>query len=276
MLVDVETSRAATSIVTADLLLDPNRQPIIGHRGASGLAPENTMASFDLALAQGAEAFEFDIRLTADSVPVVFHDEILDRTTDATGPISARSLADLERIDAGARFTPDGTTFPYRGRGIRIPTLADVLARYAEVPMLVELKLAEAGGPVRQALLAAGAAGRVVVASFQPGAVDQFMQPPFQPGASRREIIDLAVRSFLRLPPRDQGVLLYAVPIRYRGWIPVPTRQFVRNASILGHPVHVWTVNDASTAEALWSVGCAGMITNYPGLLRASRDRLKG
>ena len=263
-------------MVTADLLLDPNRHPIIGHRGASGLAPENTIASFDLALAEGAEAFEFDIRLTADSVPVVFHDETLDRTTDRTGPISARSLADLQQIDAGARFTPDGSRFPYRGQGVRIPTLAAVLSRYVEVPMLVELKLAEAGGPVRQALLAAGATGRVVVASFQPGAVDQFMQPPFQPGASRREITDLAVRSFLRLTPRDQGVVLYAVPVRYRGWIPVPTRRFVRNARILGRPVHVWTVNDVATAEALWSIGCAGMITNYPGLLRASRDRLKG
>lgn len=260
----------------ADLLLDPKGHPIIGHRGASGLAPENTMASFDLALAQGAEAFEFDIRLTADFVPVVFHDPTLDRTTDATGPLSARSLAELERIDAGARFTQDGTTFPYRGQGVRIPTLEAVLARFPGVPMLIELKLAEAGQPVRRALLAAGAADRVVVASFQHGAVDPFREPPFLPGASRREIVDLAFRSFLRMKPRDLGVVLYSVPDRYRGWIPVPTRRFVRNAAILGRPVHVWTVNDVPTAEALWSVGCAGMISNFPGLLREARDRLKG
>lgn len=259
----------------ADLLLDPARHPIIGHRGASGSAPENTIASFDLALAQGAEAFEFDIRLTSDSVPVVLHDATLDRTTDATGPITGRSLAGLQRIDAGARFTPDGVSFPYRGQGVRIPAFAEVLARYPDVPMLVELKVAEAGEAVRHALLAAGAADRVVVASFQHRAVDPFRQPPFLPGASRREIADLAVRSFLRLRPRNRGVVLYPVPDRYRGWIPVPTRRFVRNALRQGCPVHVWTVNDVPTAEALWSIGCAGMITNFPGVLRPARDRLK-
>ena len=257
------------------ILLDPTRHPIIGHRGASGLAPENTIASFDLALAQGADAFEFDIRLTADAIPVVFHDATLDRTTDATGPISSRSLADLQPIDAGARFTADGVTFPYRGQGVRIPTLTEVLARYPDLPMLVELKLVEAGEPVRLALLAAGAADRVVVASFHQRAVDPFRRPPFLPGASRREIVDLALRSFLRLKPRDRGVVLYPVPDRYRGWIPVPTWRFVRNASIHGRPVHVWTINDVPTAEALWSIGCAGMITNFPGLLRAARERLK-
>ena len=259
----------------ANLLLDLKERPIIGHRGASGLAPENTVVSFDLARSQGADAFEFDIRLTADAVPVVFHDATLDRTTDATGPLEARTLADLNGIDAGARFTMDGATFPYRGQGIRIPTLADVLARYAGLPMLIELKLAAAGGPVRRALLAAGAAGQAVVASFQFKAVEPFRGPPFQPGASRREIVDLALRSILRLTPKHQGVLFYSVPDRYRGWIPVPTRRFVRNASILGCPVHVWTVNDPTTAEALWSIGCAGMITNFPGLLREARDRLK-
>jgi len=260
--------------VIVDLLTDPARRPIIGHRGASGAAPENTIASFDLALAQGAEAFEFDIRLTADAVPVVFHDPTLDRTTDAAGPLAARTLAQLELADAGAKYTPDGTQWPYRGQGVRIPTLAAVLARYPGVPMLIELKIAEAAGPVRQALVSAGATGQAVVASFQPGAIASFLEPPFLAGASRREITDLVVRSFLGLKPRNHGVRLYAVPDRYRGWIPVPTRRFVRNASALGCPVHVWTVNDVATAMALWSVGCSGMITNYPGLLREARDHL--
>ncbi len=262
--------------MNADLLLDPKRHPVIGHRGASGLAPENTLASFDLALAEGAEAFEFDVRLTADGIPVVFHDPTLDRTTDATGPLLGRTLADLENVDAGSWFTTDGARFPFRGLGVRIPTLDDVLARYPETPMLLELKVVEAAGPVREALLRAGAVGRVVVASFEPAAVGQFMQPPFQAGASRREIVDLAVRSFFGLSPRNRGVLLYAVPDRYRGVIPVPTRRFVRNATILGRPVHVWTVNDVATATAFWSIGCAGMITNFPGRLREARDRLKG
>ena len=259
----------------ANLLLDPREHPIIGHRGASGTAPENTVVSFDLARSAGAEAFEFDIRLSADGVPVVIHDPTLERTTDGGGAVASRTVAELQRLDAGAQFTRDGLTFPFRGQGVRIPTLAEVLARYPDVPMLVELKLVGAGGPVREALLAAQATDRVVIASFQSGAVDPFREPPFLPGASRREIVDLAVRSWLGLRPVDRGVLAYSVPDRYRGWIPVPTRRFVRNARTLGRPVHVWTVNDVPTAEALWSVGCAGMITNFPGLLREARDRLK-
>ncbi len=259
----------------ADLLLDPRGHPIIGHRGASGLAPENTMASFDLARSMGADAFELDVRLTADGVPVVLHDATLDRTTDGTGPVATRTWAELQQFDAGARFTMDGVSGPFRGQGIRIPTLAEVLARYPDLPMLVELKLVAATGPVRDVLLAAKATDRVVIASFQPGAVDPFRKSPFLPGASRREIVDLAIRSWLGLRPVDRGVLVYSVPDRYRGWIPVPTKRFVRNARILGRPVHVWTVNDVATAEALWAAGCAGMITNYPGLLREARDRLK-
>ncbi len=288
MAADVETSRAKLGAepnhawqwpderdVIADLLLDPGGHPIIGHRGASGLAPENTLAAFDLARSVGADAFEFDIRLTADGIPVVVHDATLDRTTDGTGPVAALTWSELQRFDAGARFTRDGISFPFRGQGIQIPTLAEVLARYPEIPMLVELKLVAAGQPVREVLLAAKAPDRVVIASFQPAAVDPFREPPFLPGASRREIADLAIRSWLGFPPVDRGVRLYPVPDRYRGWIPVPTRRFVRNAKALGRPVHVWTVNDVPTAEGLWSIGCAGMITNFPGLLREARDRLK-
>ncbi|MHB1328839.1 MAG: glycerophosphodiester phosphodiesterase, partial [Gemmatimonadales bacterium] len=83
-------------------LLDPDRHLIVGHRGASGSAPENTVASFDLAVALGAEAFELDVRITADGVPVVFHDPTLDRTTGQSGSIRTSTATQLGRLDAGA------------------------------------------------------------------------------------------------------------------------------------------------------------------------------
>src|SRR5580765_3256853 len=96
-------------------LLDLSARPIIAHRGASGAAPENTLAAFELAVRQGADAFELDVRLTADGVPVVLHDPTLDRTTDRAGPLAALRVADLKGIDAGARFTLDrGESFPFR------------------------------------------------------------------------------------------------------------------------------------------------------------------
>src|ERR671922_2761538 len=109
-------------------LLDLDAHPIIAHRGASGSAPENTVAAFELAARQGADAFELDVRLTADEVPVVLHDPTLGRTTDGQGPLSALGISELEQVDAGFSFSADwGRTFPFRAAGIRIPRLVDVL-----------------------------------------------------------------------------------------------------------------------------------------------------
>ncbi|HET9465640.1 MAG TPA: glycerophosphodiester phosphodiesterase family protein, partial [Gemmatimonadales bacterium] len=116
-------------------LLDLSARPVIAHRGASGHAPENTLPAFDLAVRQGADAIELDVRLTADGVPVVFHDATIDRTTGHRGPLSAISLAELQEVDAGARFTADrGHTFPFRAGGVRVPTLAEVLRGFPEMP----------------------------------------------------------------------------------------------------------------------------------------------
>jgi glycerophosphoryl diester phosphodiesterase len=77
-------------------LLDLDARPVIGHRGASGHAPENTLPSFALALAQGADALELDVHLTADGTPVVLHDATLDRTTDRRGPVAALALGAVQ------------------------------------------------------------------------------------------------------------------------------------------------------------------------------------
>lgn len=260
--------------MTNEVLLDTGRHPIIGHRGASGSAPENTLPSFDLALAQGAEALELDVRLSADGIPVVFHDPTLERTTDRAGPVAACRAADLAAIDAGARFTGDGgATFPFRGHGIGVPTLAHVLERFPETPLLIELKIAEAGRSAREVVERHGALGRVVVASFLESALEAFGRgPSVRLGASRRGILAHAVRAFLRLPPASRGYSAYAVPDRYKGRIPVPTARFVRGAHALGCPVHVWTVNEVAVASRLWDLGANGMITNFPARLLQARD----
>jgi len=257
-------------------LLDPDRHPIIGHRGASGDAPENTIASFDLALAQGAEAFELDVRIAADGVPVVIHDATLERTTGQPGLVRGATAAELGRLDAGRTYLANGR-YPFRGQGVGIPTLSSVLERYPNTPMLIELKEVAAAAPVQDAIRAANAVERVVVASFHADALRPFPSPPFLIGASRRDIIRLYLRSRVGLgPDRRENPRCYAVPARYRDLIPVPTPQFVAAARRAGRPVHVWTVNDAETATALWDIGCAGMITNYPARLLEARTRWLG
>jgi len=260
--------------VRAGPLLDLDAHPIIGHRGASGAAPENTLAAFDLALAQQADALELDVRLTADGVPVAIHDATLDRTTDRAGAVANLPLVLLQEADAGARFTADGArTFPFRGCGVRVPALREVLERYPETPLLIELKVAEAQLPVRDLTRAAEAEVRCVLASLREDALRLFREPPFRAAASRRAIVEHAVRAWLRWPPRDRGFALFAVPLRYLDRLTVPTPRFVATARHLGRPVHVWTVNQAATAEQLWAAGVSGMITNYPAMLRAARDR---
>ena len=108
---------------------------LIAHRGGSALAPENTLLAFQRALDWwGADILELDVQPTRDGEAVVFHDDTLDRTTDGSGPVSARTLAELKQLDAGHHFTPDGgQTFPFRGRVIGIPTLAEVLRAFPGV-----------------------------------------------------------------------------------------------------------------------------------------------
>ena len=111
------------------------------HRGASGTHPENTMEAFRAGLEGGAEGFELDVHRSADGHIVVFHDDVLDRTTDGSGPIRERSLAELRELDAGFRFSPDGgRSFPFRGSGIRIPALRDVLEAFPDTPLIIEVK----------------------------------------------------------------------------------------------------------------------------------------
>jgi glycerophosphoryl diester phosphodiesterase len=249
-------------------LLDLDARPVIAHRGASGHAPENTLAAFELAAREGADAFELDVRLSLDGAPVVIHDHSLDRTTDGTGPVRARTLADLRSVDAGARFTHDrGRTYPYRGAGLTIPTLGEVLWTFPKMPMLVEVKEPEAQEAVRRVLVEEDAIDRCVPASDLGAALEVFREGPFARAASAKEVSDLYWAVMWRRQISGVGYRTLSVPMRYRG-IPVPTRTFVARARTLGCPVHVWTVNRAATARRLWARGVAGMVTNLPALMR--------
>jgi glycerophosphoryl diester phosphodiesterase len=252
-------------------LLDLSARPVIAHRGASGSAPENTLPAFELALEQGADAFELDVRLTADGVPVVQHDPTLDRTTDHRGPVGAVPLPELRTVDAGFRFTPDaGRTFPFRGGQVRIPTLAEVLRAFPEMPLLLEVKEVAAQEAVRQVLQEQRAAARCVLASEHHAALQLFREPPFAVAASGREIGALYRAVLLRRVPGAVPYRTLSVPVRHRG-LPVPTRSFVAAARGLGCPVHVWTVNDAATARMLWGRGVAGVVTNFPEVMREAQ-----
>jgi glycerophosphoryl diester phosphodiesterase len=230
------------------ILLDPDARPVVGHRGAAGECPENTLLSFDRALEQGADALEFDIRVTADGTAVVIHDHTVDRTTNGTGAVAAYTLEELQRLDAG--------------QGERVPTLAAVLERYAATPLIVEIKEEEAAAPAAEILMRHGASERTVVGSFVHSALRLFEPPQFARSASRRETASFWAASRLGAAPRG-GFAAFAVPERHRG-LRVVDRRFVRSARRRSKPVHVWTVDDPADACRLRELGVAGIITNYP------------
>lgn len=251
-----------------NLLLDRSAHPVIGHRGAAWYAPENTLESFRLALSQGADAIEFDVRRSADGEPMVFHDPTLDRTTDQSGPLAARTVAELQRLDAGFHHAQPGIAgTPFRGAGVRIPTLREVIAAFPDLPLLIEVKELEVAEATARVLIEAAATDRAVVAGSSWQALLPFRAAPFSLGASRRDIARLK----FGFGAPDSACRCYAVPGAFHG-LPIPTGRFVRRAHARTSSVHVWTVDDARSAQALWRVGVNGIVTNRPDVVRAARD----
>jgi glycerophosphoryl diester phosphodiesterase len=251
-------------------LLDRAARIVIGHRGAAWYAPENTLESFRLALALGADALEFDLRCSADGEAMVFHDAILDRTTDLHGPVSSHSVAQLKAADAGFHFSEPGTRgTPCRGTGVRIPTLREVIAEFPGVPLLIEVKEPAVAEPAARALEESHATERAVLAGNDWQALLRFRRAPFHLGASRRDI----TRLYFRTGEPDPECRCYAVPEAFYG-LPVPTRRFVGAAHRRESTVHVWTVDDARSALRLWDRGVNGIVTNKPDAIRTARDSL--
>lgn len=252
-------------------LLDPDRRPVVGHRGNAAHAPENTIEAFRQGLAAGAECVELDVHLSADGVAVVIHDPTLDRTTDLTGAVAELPLARIREADAGARFSRDGRTFPYRGRGLRVPTFEELLGELPDVPLLIEIKTSRASREVRRLIERHGAESRCIVESFDARAIDAFRGSRIAIGASSADVKHLLTRVLTRRPARALPYGFMCIPRWMRG-VRLPIASLVRVTRPAGCLVHVWTVNDPAIAGNLWRAGVRGIISDDPGLIRRSRD----
>jgi glycerophosphoryl diester phosphodiesterase len=253
------------------ILLDPHARPVIGHRGNRAHAPENTLPSLLEAVALGVDAVEFDLHLSKDGVLVLMHDATLDRTTDAKGLVASHTVAELRRVDAGARFTRDGRDFPWRGKGIGVPTFDEVIeALPASLPLIIELKTAAATAMLQAAIARHSLAGRIVVAGFDPESTRPLRGGNVALGASQPEASGLVLPSLLRRPVAAPWYQVVCIPPVHVG-IPVPVGAIVRTLRPHRIPTHIWTVNDASLAQRLWRKGVNGIISDDPGLILAAR-----
>ncbi len=257
-------------------LLDPGARPVIGHRGNRAHAPENTLESFAQAVAAGADAIEFDVHVAADGIPVVIHDPTVTRTTDGTGEVARMALSELQRLDAGARFSLDaGHTFPYRNRGIRIPSFREVLEAFPAIPLLIEIKNPLAAASILAAIESHNAQDRCLIDALDSNSLTPFAGTSIATGAARSGVARLMADVLLRREIRQLPFSALCVPLSYCG-LPLPVRRFARVAPLHNFRVHVWTINDPAVAVELWNAGVNGIITDDPGLMLRARSQLSG
>ena len=245
----------------------------LAHRGASARAPENTLEAFRLAVESGAGGLELDVHLTHDGHVVVIHDSTLDRTTDGAGAVAQMTLDELREPDAGYNFSPDdGDILPYRGLGLRIPTLAEVLREFPGVAVNIDMKADRPGieAAVLKVLRDSDAEGRVLVVSSRRSAVRRFRRMSggrVSTGASRWEtgVFYALCRLHLErlLVPAYDAL---QVPLRYRG-IPLVTRRFVEAAHARGVRVDAWTINTVDEMRRLLDLGVDVIMTDHPETL---------
>jgi glycerophosphoryl diester phosphodiesterase len=256
----------------------------IAHRGGATLGPENTLLAFRHALTVGAVTIEGDLHATKDGVVVVCHDATVDRTTQGSGHIKDQNLEELNRLDAGYRFTPDGgITYPYRGRGAGIPTLEEVFSDpvLKKTPMILEIKQQEPSivDDVLDLIQAHDMEDRLTLGSFRQACLEEVRIRSRQRGMNI--VTSLAAEEVLVffLTPEDElargdyvppGDLLQ-VPVEHElegTSVRVISESFMTKARVLGLKVQVWTVNDP--AEMRWlayEMKVDGLMTDDPQLL---------
>jgi glycerophosphoryl diester phosphodiesterase len=247
---------------------------VFAHRGGAKLSPENTIAAFDGGLGLGADGIECDVHLSRDGVPVVIHDRTLDRTTNLSGPVGALTATELARVDAGYRFSANGA-FPFRGQGIGVPTLEELLRRH-QTRTIIELKdgdreLARAvAGVIRRA----GAVDRVCVGSFHRGALEVLRAdaPEIATSASEPEARKTLYRSWFRLPPLgEKPYIAFQVPER-AGRLKVVSRAFIKQVHAEHAAIQVWVIDGSDDVKRLFTWGVDGVISDRPDIALAARN----
>lgn len=240
---------------------------VVAHRGAAAYAPENTMEAYRLAVEMGADAIELDVHLTRDGQLAVIHDETLDRTTDRTGPVREQTMQQLRAADAGFTFAaPDGST-PFRGQGLRIPTLPEVLDWLPDgIGLVVELKARETTEATVEALRGSRvqAAQAVSLISFDETAIDR-----------AHELDPSLATGYLLVPSQNfESSLTYAVEHGhaavhpYEGDLGLDPARKLAMALAFGRQVGCYVVNDPERMKHLAAFGLWGFVTDRPDVGR--------
>jgi glycerophosphoryl diester phosphodiesterase len=257
---------------------DAPRPMVIAHQGGDGLRPSNTLPAFEHAIDLGADVLELDVHLTRDGAFVVMHDATVDRTTQGSGALAELTLAQIRELDAAYHWPYEGAVRPYRGQGIRVPTLAEVVDLGPQLRFNVEIKppLAAAGRALCGELERLDVTRRVLVASFHAAAMDAFREacPGVPTSAHGNEVRRLYAQYRLGLWRWARpSVAVLQLPQR-AGNFDLSEPGFLAAVRDRGLHVDFWTVNDPDEMRTLIDRGAAGIITDRPDLLLEVLDRL--
>jgi len=265
---DAEDARATPytdSLILSDRFLN------IAHRGGGALAPEETLEAFSNAVEVGADVLELDVHSSSDGVLVVMHDNEVDRTTDGTGLLHELTFEQLRALDAGYNFTTDGgTTYPYRGQGVVIPTLEEVLTEFPEMYFIIEVKqlLPSISADVVALIEELEMESQVCVSSFS--AVEIHIVREANPDL----ITGYAFGELFRFMDLNEEEMDDYVPLAETMQIPPEQGNvnlldpaFLERAHHFGIKVQVWTVNDRTEMESMVTLDLDGIITDDPETL---------
>ena len=252
---------------------------VIAHRGDSRNYPENTLPAFESAVRMGIDVVETDIHLTKDGVLVIWHDPTLERNTDGSGRIEDHTLEELRRFDAGYTFTQDGgKTFPFRGKGVRICTLAEALEHCPGQRFNIDLKTKcpEIVDEFIKVIREHDAVDRVVGASFHLSNLKRLrrLAPDFLTSITTAEVVPLLFRQKTHtLPKAFKRKIIFQIPMA-AGPVKVVTPAFVKAMHQRGAVVMVWTINDEETMRRLFEMGVDSVMTDDPALVIKVADEM--
>ena len=266
---------------------------VIAHQGGERLFPSNTLYAFEQAHNMGVDMFELDIHRSKDGHLVVIHDDTVDRTTDGQGKIAEMDLAEIQGLDAGYYWTEDSTSYPYRAKGIQIPTLAELFEAYPAMPMVIDIKQKESA--IEQALCNLlrqyNKTSDIIIGSFHKSALELFRQlcPEVPTSIHPAEVRNMVLYNYSRLDALFRPKANFAfhpkanfafqpkaiaaqVPMR-SGRIQIINSRFIKLARQRNVAVHVWTINDPEEMQQLIDLGVDGIMTDRPDILLELLDR---
>jgi glycerophosphoryl diester phosphodiesterase len=255
----------------AENLFLSDQQLNIAHRGGNLLAPEETIEAWHSALDVGADVLEMDLHSTSDGVLVLLHDNRVNRTTNGTGRINELTYAEVSELDAGYNHTTDGgATYPFRGMGVKIPTLEEVFLEFPDDFMVIEIKQEEPSiiDAFNALLTEYDMRDKVVVASFDAPTIQAFRAaaPDVLTSFALDEAVELFFLSEEALADYTPPAQFLQVPPTFEG-LEVLTPEFVARARRLGLRFHVWDVYGAEQMRELLDLGMDGLIVDDPETL---------